>query len=218
MEMTDDSIYKKLPLMLMVTLYNYNTIDNRIIAAVKNNSFILKKDENKIVIPASDLINLLKTKFKKEFDEACSFPQDRIAHGINTVYQLYHLINYYSELKVVAINISMDKSYSKVIDDAGIKYVALDYKIEKIIIRYDYHFNTKELKLFNSLLRDIKVIKTIRPHSTYSMFLTDFLNKIDSLSYKKKDKYKYIINFNKKAYPEKLKLDNPFLILITDFC
>ena len=218
MTIEEESIYKKLPIMIMVNLYYYNYIDNRIINAIKNSCYIIKKDDNKIAVPSSEVIEVIKSKFKKEYDEAIAYSQDRIAHGINTVYQLYHLLTFYTEIKVVVINISMDQSYSKLIDSEGSKFIALDYKVEKAIIRYDYFLTTKAIKLLNECLRDIKIIKTIRPHSTYSMSVMDLINKIDLLDLKKKEKYKSIIDFNSKAFPEKLRIDDPFLILITDFC
>lgn len=213
----NESIYKELPLILSTTLYNYNQLDNRILAALKNYSFILRSTKEQLVVPADELLNILNVRFKKEINKAANYPQDRVVHGINTAFQLYHLINYYSEVKVVTINISMDKNYSKLIEvENGGKLIALDYKLDKVMVNYDVYLNNKELRLFNQLLKDIDIVTTIKPLSSYTLIMGDYLDKLADLGSYAKKKYKAILKLNKEIFPDKLRMDNPMLVIVTD--
>lgn len=212
-----DDIHRKVPSLLTVTLYNYNYLDNRIVAALKNYSYILKKSNTKIAVPADELFNILRTKFAKEIEDTSNYPQDRLAHGMNTAFQLYHLLSYYTDVKAVTVHISMDKDYSKVIDTVNeLKLIALDYKIDKGLLRYDEYFSFKELAHLNNLLRDIDVIKTIKVLPYYTLYTSDYLERIENLSEKLKEKYKFIIEFNNDIFIDKMKMDNPLLMIVTD--
>ena len=43
--MNYEDLYREIPVVVSVTLYNYNYIDNRIISEIKNNSYIINKSE-----------------------------------------------------------------------------------------------------------------------------------------------------------------------------
>lgn len=210
-------ISKNIPQMMSVTLYNYNYIDKRIISTVKNDAFVLKKESSAITISANDLFKILKTKFMDDINNTSKYPQDRLVHGMTTAFQLYHLLNYYTSIKAVIINISLETDYTKIIDDMdGGKLLALDYRIEKGLIRYDDHFSMGRLRLFNQLLRDINIIETIRVDTYYDIYLVDYLQRIQDLNSNLKKIYARILEFNDKVFVEKLKLDNPSLTIITD--
>jgi hypothetical protein len=212
-----DELYRKVPLMLTATLYDYNYIDSKIIAALRNSCYILRKEKNRILVPAEDLLNVLKSQFGEDIDTTASYPQDRLIHGMNTAFQLFHLLSYYTSLKAVGINISKDRNYSKVMDVGdGTRLIGLDYKIDKAFLRYDEEFSVKDLKLLNSMLRDIGVIKTIRPYSSYSVYAAEYIRAIDELDPDSKKKYKTLISYTNEALLDKIEMDNPLLTIVTD--
>ena len=216
--MNYESVYQRTPIIVSITLYNYSYVDRKIIYAIKNNAFIIEKSDKHILVPYSELIRILDTAFKEDYQNADIYPQDRLQHGINTVYQLRHLLGYYNNLKLVNINTSNQKNYSKVVKmEDGSSMIAIDYKIDKAIIRYDEHFSKKKLKLFNELLRDIGVVKTLNIQSSYTLYINEYVNAIKSLSSKKKEKYKEFISFNENIFSDKLFMDNTIMILVTDF-
>lgn len=212
-----DDIYRKVPLMLSAILYDYNYIDGKIIAALKNKSFILRKENNKLLVPAIELNNILRSNFAAEIDKTGSFPQDRLSHGMNTAFQLFHLLNYYTNLKAVTINISKDRNYSKIVDtQEGVRLVGLDYKIDKCLLRYDEYLTSNQLIRIVDFLRELEIVNTIRPYSSYNIYASDYLYSINELAPKLKTEYKDIISFTKSVLNEKIELDNPLLTIIID--
>lgn len=212
-----EAVQPLLPVVVSVNMYKYNYYDNRIISEIKNKCQLYKKNKHSISVSANNLLSVLVTSFKDELDYTSSYPIDRVGHAMTTVYQLYNLLRYYKNIKIVNINISFDKNYSKLIDGDKLKMVALDYKIDKIILRYDYQFDKQQIKNFNSLLRDLKIIKTIKPLSSYSMYLHDYLMGISELPEQSKTKYREVLEFTDLVITDKVKIDNPIINIVTDF-
>lgn len=215
--MNYEAIFSKIPIVISVVLYNYNYIDNKIIASLKNNSFIIEKSNNQIVVPYTDFVNLLNNHFKTELNDSNIYPQDRSNHGINSAIQLDSLFTYYNNTKVVNVNISLKRTYDKSVIINNNKISAIDFIIEKGTVDYGSFLNEKQLKLLNNLFKDIGIVETLNVQSSYTIHINDYLYLIESLPNDKKNKYKEIININSLIFNDKLKIDNTVLILITDF-
>lgn len=206
------------PIMVSLTLFNYNYLDNKLIAAIKQKAYIIpnSSNTNSFVVAAWQIIDILRTDFDTEISTALNFPKDKLFNVITSPYQLYDILTYYPNLTTVVIKVSFDKDYTRLTTSNGVSILSMDYIIEKCAIDYTRLLTDSELTLFNSLLRDLNYITTIRMRSFYNVNLGKFLNDIESLSMKLLTKYERIIEINNGLFSQKIILDNPIAIIITD--
>ncbi len=211
-----EKIYLESPSMLSVNLYKYNYYDNLLISEIKRKAILYKNDKKFISLSSVKLMNILQTSFKEELSITNTFPADRVGHSMTTIYQVYSLLKYYANLKIINFNISYDRNYTKIIDgDKGNKLIVIDYKIDKIILHYDRILSDNGIKLFNNMLKEINVITTIKPLSSYSLYYSDYITALNNI--KDKEKYKVLTDLNSRILTDKIKIDNPIINIITDF-
>ena len=206
--------FSQSPIVISVVLYRSNYLDNRIISTIKNKASILFKSNDLITISSNDLLDILVEYFEKEITETSVYSPDKMYHNINSAYQLYSTINYYSKLMIVNLRISNQMNFSRVNEAETGKYISLDIKIDKCLVNFDKVFTKEELKLFNKLLVKIGMIEGLYNKNYYNIKTSEFFNIINSLDDTREfanilDKISTVLN-------DRVKNDDPHLILITD--
>ena len=215
----DEEKYAEIPIIISVILYRHNYVDNKIIGALRNNCSLFQNDKigDVLTVSAFDIITILKNKFQEEIEETAMYSMDKISNNINSAYQLYYLLRYYTNVKLVNIFISKEKTFTKIASTNSEKFISLNYKIEKGTIKYDKYLNTKQIKLLNGLLTEIGLVKTLKNVSSYVCYAVDYIYDLENLPEKSKEKYKEVLEYSQRILSDKFRKDNTVLILITDY-
>ena len=152
--------------------------------------------------------------FEKEIVEVSHYPTDKVHHAINSAYQLYSSIVYYSNLMMVNIRISNQENFSRVSENESGKYISLDIKIEKCLINFDRIFTNDDLIEFNQLLFDIGLSTGLYTKKYFYIKSSEFLNMV--YEFQESEKYKNLIERIINILTDRIKNDEPQLVIVTD--
>lgn len=206
--------FSQAPIVIGAYLYKSNYIDNKIISCIKNKANILFKSNDLITVSADELRDILILNFEKEITETSGYSPDKMYHNINSAYQLYSTLVYYSKLMVVNLRISNQTNFSRLTEGESGKYISLDIKIEKCLINFDKIFNIQELKTFNKLLTKIGLISSLYNQTYYNVKTSEFFTMVDMLDDTRE--YIKILEIISSVINDRIKGDDSQLILITD--
>lgn len=216
-----------LPYALDITLYKYNYIDNLLLSYIKKETRTQKIENNSFVINASDLKLLIDEKFGIDINRIKSMSIQSLADNVNSAYFIDKILNNFSNLRYVKVNISNDRNFTRVINSADKKIINFDYKIITSILDFTKHVETdEELKLINNLLYKVGVLKEDmygeyrRPYIIIST--NDFMNLLNTIEAELEDEaianiYLEPLELIYNLVDQKCENDNTNLIIITDY-
>lgn len=141
----------KYPLVVEVTMYRHNWMDNKIINEVRRNARLSKinSSNSHFFVTTSDLKEILTKKFSEDIEEQAGLPQDKLVQSVTSAFFLHSVVNSFSNLKYVKFNVSSNKNYTRKSGDT----VTFDYKILHARINLpELVENKTELKEFQELL------------------------------------------------------------------
>lgn len=221
------TITYSLPYALDITLYKYNYIDNLLLSYIKKETRTQKIENNSFVINASDLKLLIDEKFGIDINRIKSMSIQSLADNVNSAYFIDKILNNFSNLRYVKVNISNDRNFTRVINSADKKIINFDYKIITSILDFTKHVETdEELKLINNLLYKVGVLKEDiygeyrRPYIIIST--NDFMNLLNTIEAELEDEeianiYLEPLELIYNLVDQKCENDNTNLIIITDY-
>lgn len=216
-----------LPYALDITLYKYNYIDNLLLSYIKKETRTQKIENNSFVINASDLKLLIDEKFGIDINRIKSMSIQSLADNVNSAYFIDKILNNFSNLRYVKVNISNDRNFTRVINSADKKIINFDYKIITSVLDFTKHAETdEELKLINNLLYKVGVLKEDmygeyrRPYIIIST--NDFMNLLNTIEAELEDDeianiYLEPLELIYNLVDQKCENDNTNLIIITDY-
>jgi hypothetical protein len=198
-----------------ITLYRYNSVDNRIWAIIKNSEAHKKLSNQSILISNKDLKEILLTHFRREINKVESLHSSIVHKEATSVYFLWKMIEDLLGLRWIKFTLNSNVSYNRVVDIEDMKTIKYSVKVIRGTLRLFDIFTTAQLPLINTILYKANVLK---PRQQFTMIkVDDLLTKLDILLAKN--------NSSDIATPinvilteiEAYQTDNPELLLVTDF-
>lgn len=198
-----------------ITLYRYNSVDNRIWAILKSSDVHKKLSDQSILISAESLKTILLSNFKKEINRVESLHSSIVHKEATSIYFLWKMLEDLLGLRWVKFTLNTNVVYNRVVDIEDMKTIKYSVKIIRGTLRMFDIFTTAQLPLINTILHKANVL---RPNQQFTIIKADDLvTKLDVLLAKN--------NSSEIATPvnailaevEAYQTDNPELLLVTDF-
>lgn len=198
-----------------ITLYRYNSVDNRIWAMLKNSESHKKLSNQSILVSSDTLKDILLTHFRKEINRVESLHSSIVHKEATSVYFLWKMLEDLLGLRWVKFTLNSNVVYNRVVDIEDMKTIKYSVKVIRGTLRMFDIFTTAQLPLINSILHKANVLKLGQQFTIIKA--EDLLTKLDILLAKN--------NSSEIATPvnailteiEAYQTDNPELLLVTDF-
>lgn len=198
-----------------ITLYRYNSVDNRIWAILKNSEVHKVLSDQSILVSAESLKSILLANFKKEINRVESLHGSIVHKEATSIYFLWKMLEDLLGLRWVKFTLNTNVAYNRVVDIDDMKTIKYSVKVIRGTLRMFDIFTTAQLPLINTILYKADVLK---PNQQFTIIKADDLvTKLDILLAKN--------NSSEIATPvnvllteiEAYQTDNPELLLVTDF-
>jgi len=198
-----------------ITLYRYNSVDNRIWAILKNSEAHKKLSKHSILVSSDSLKELLLVHFRKEINRVESLHSSIVHKEATSVYFLWKMLEDLLGLRWVKFTLNSNVAYNRVVDIDDMKTIKYSVKVVRGTLRMFDIFNPAQLPLINTILHKANVLK---PNQQFTIIkVEDFMTKLDILLAKN--------NSSEIATPvnailaeiDQYHTDNPELLLVTDF-
>lgn len=146
------------PLVVEVTLYKHNLIDNRVLSEIRRNARVqpVGNSNKHFFISVNDIVDVLESRFKDDIMFQNGLNDEDLVENINSAFFLHSIVTTFANLKYVKFTISGSKNYTR---RRG-NQISFDYKIlhAKVDLPALVSSN-KELKEIQKLLIDLKFWK-----------------------------------------------------------
>jgi hypothetical protein len=198
-----------------ITLYRYNSVDNRIWAILKNSEAHKKLSKHSILVSSDSLKELLLAYFRKEINRVESLHSSIVHKEATSVYFLWKMLEDLLGLRWVKFTLNSNVAYNRVVDIDDMKTIKYSVKVVRGTLRMFDIFNPAQLPLINTILYKANILK---PNQQFTIIkVEDLMTKLDILLAKN--------NSSEIATPvnailaeiDQYHTDNPELLLVTDF-
>ena len=198
-----------------ITLYRYNSVDNRIWAMLRNSEAHKKLSKYSILVSSDSLKEILLAHFRKEINRVESLHSSIVHKEATSVYFLWKMLEDLLGLRWVKFTLNSNVAYNRVVDIDDMKTIKYSVKVVRGTLRMFDIFNPAQLPLINTILHKANVLK---PNQQFTIIkVEDFMTKLDILLAKN--------NSSEIATPvnailaeiDQYHTDNPELLLVTDF-
>ena len=198
-----------------ITLYRYNSVDNRIWAMLKGSEAHKSLSKHSVLVSNETLKEILLTHFKKEINRVESLHSSIVHKEATSVYFLWKMLDDLLGLRWVKFTLNTNVAYNRVVDIDDMKTIKYSVKVIRGTLRMFDIFNQAQLPLINSILHKANIL---RPKQQFTIIKTeDLVTKLDILLNKN--------NSSEIATPinailaeiDHYQTDNPELLLVTDF-
>lgn len=198
-----------------ITLYRYNSVDNRIWAILKNSEAHKKLSKHSILVSSDSLKEILLAHFRKEINRVESLHSSIVHKEATSVYFLWKMLEDLLGLRWVKFTLNSNVAYNRVVDIDDMKTIKYSVKVVRGTLRMFDIFNPAQLPLINTILHKAHVLKQNQQFTIIKV--EDLMTKLDILLAKN--------NSSEIATPVNVILaeidqyhtDNPELLLVTDF-
>lgn len=198
-----------------ITLYRYNSVDNRIWAMLRNSEAHKKLSKHSVLVSSKTLKEILLTHFRKEINRVESLHSSIVHKEATSVYFLWKMLEDLLGLRWVKFTLNSNVAYNRVVDIDDMKTIKYSVKVVRGTLRMFDIFNPAQLPLINTILHKANVLK---PNQQFTIIkVEDLMTKLDILLAKN--------NSSEIATPvnailaeiDQYHTDNPELLLVTDF-
>jgi hypothetical protein len=198
-----------------ITLYRYNLVDNKIWAILKNSELHKKLSDNSVLVSADTLKTILLTNFRKEINRVESLHSSVVHKEATSVYFIWKMLEDLVGLRWVKFTLNSNVTYNRVVDIDDMKSIKYSVKVIRGTIRLFDLFKAGQLPLVNSVLNKADVL---RPKQQFTIIkIEDLISKLDKLlSENNSSEIVTPIGFILQEI-EPYQIDNPELLLVTDF-
>lgn len=206
------------PLVVEVTLYKHNLIDNRVLSEIRRNARLQKVAGSKthFFISTNDVIDILESRFKDDILYQNGLNAEDLLDNINSAFFLHSVVTTFPNLKYVKFTVSGSKNYTRRKgNQISFDYKVLHAKIDLPSLVKD----RKELKEIQSLLKHIK-FWTYNPYQPQTYIECSSQDLISQINYYEGDNEEFMQDFSVpignllKYVDMKLETDNSSLHLI----
>lgn len=194
----------KIPTHIQYNLYEQDFLDCKLISILLNKSNATFINSKSLIIKNIDLKQLLEDNFYSYIELYKSQTTEEQIQTMNSIVFLYTVVETFSNLKFISINVLNDLSFNRVtIDENGIEVPFYNYNILNATINLPEFFNLDELKILNSIFYKCNILDynntfiNIKSKSFYETVLEYFedetyfneqqLSKFDSIFLQKLD-------------------------------
>jgi len=198
-----------------ITLYRYNSVDNKIWGILKGFDSHKKLSKHSILISSDSLKAILLANFRKEINRVESLHSSVVHKEATSIYFLWKMLEDLIGLRWVKFTLNSNVSYNRVVDIDDMKTIKYSVKVVRGTLRTFDIFSKAQLPLVNIILNKAKVMKH---GQQFTIIKTDDLST-------KLDIFLATNNSNEIVMPvnvilqeiEPYQTDNPELLLVTDF-
>jgi len=198
-----------------ITLYRYNSVDNRIWAILKNSEAHKKLSKHSILVSSDSLKEILLAHFRKEINRVESLHSSIVHKEATSVYFLWKMLEDLLGLRWVKFTLNSNVAYNRVVDIDDMKTIKYSVKVVRGTLRMFDIFNPAQLPLINTILHKAHILKQNQQFTIIKV--EDLMTKLDILLAKN--------NSSEIATPvnailaeiDQYHTDNPELLLVTDF-
>lgn len=223
MEIKRDSKFFSVPLVIDITLYRYNYIDNIIIGELKKDAFVMPvtSEKNRFSIRAEEFEKIITRKFFREINKFESTSNDVLYNKVNSIYFLNTIFKKYVNLEMINVYISNNRRFSRVFKLNDQNIIGFEYKIKQGILDYPLYLNSEQMERLNQLLLKIGIHKNRHKMDSYYIEkASNFINAVTSLEQIDPtflEKCNDIVNITYELIEPKLEEDGTIIIIKTDF-
>lgn len=202
------------PEVLAITLFKYNSIDNKIYNIILN-EYRYKPHLNTILVKKEDLNKLIYKYFRNEIQKIPLIPTEVLYKDANTVYFLNKIISEMVNLRWFQISFDKNAKFNRInIDEkSGEKHLNFIYKSIRGSYRTFDFFKEKDIPGVNKVLKKVGCIKDLNYSLVKLKSLSDRLEKLKDSD----DEIEKIVSIK---MVEQFKIwysDNPEALIITDY-
>lgn len=168
------------PLVVEVTLYKHNLIDNRVLSEIRRNSRLQKipGSDKHFFISTDDMIDVLEDRFKDDILYQNGLSSEDLVKHINSAFFLHSVVTTFTNLRYVKFSVSGSKDYTRVKNNQ----IAFEYKILHAKIDLPALVeNNEELSQIQTLMQKIKFWNSnpFRPQTFVECSSQDLINQIN---------------------------------------
>lgn len=223
--MIDNAVkFYSVPLVINITLYKNNYVDNLIIGELRRNVYMMPipKQKDHFSVTSRQFKKIMTRRFTKEVEHITNLPNEILSQNVNSAYFIYNILERFVNLEMLNIHISNNRKYTRIYKVDEQSMLGFNYKIIQGILDYPTFLNRDQLIKFNDLLKVLNINHTenISLDSYYIVRAQDFLIKISKLESDDKEYFNEmgdIIDITYELVEQKIEEDNAFLIIKTDF-
>lgn len=209
------------PTSVVVTLYKYNYIDNRLWTQIHNETDFIQNPDGSIIISTSQIKDLLDRYYTSTINKIKTVGSEVIYKEINSVYFLYQMLLEMENLQYIKLHLNIDKSYNRLVEINGSKMLQFGFKILTATIRLSDIYEDDELETVNHVLTKLGILKANQNYTR--VFAKELAELIDSHLALMEENDE--IEFNNDAMvtdildilEDKLEPENTLILLITDY-
>jgi len=146
------------PLIIEVYLYSSNYKDRILIGELKEEALLLSFDDenpNSFYVRASEVDDIINTKFKKDLWNFESTPVDQLGSTVTSVYFIDNLLGSFTQLKYIKFNVSDSPIYSRMNEnyiDFPLRVIQAKINIPKLI-GHSEAFDVRDLLIKSNLYK-----------------------------------------------------------------
>lgn len=221
---TNDIKFYSVPLIINITLYRNNYIDNIIIGELKRTAYTINVAGNRdsFSVSVGDLKKIIRNKFKTKIDSLEEYTKDTFVQNVDSTFFLYNMLEKFTNLKLINVTVSNNRKYSRMFKVNDQNVIGFDYKILQGLVDYSEFVTPVNLERLNNFLKKLKLNqrKTLTLDSYYILRTSDYLKRISELEHFDKiffERYFDMVELTSELIEPKLELDNTILIIKTDF-
>ena len=151
------------PLVVEVTLYKHNLIDNRVLSEIRRNARLEKvsNSNNHFFVRSNEVLNIIRSKFNDDILYQTGLGDEDLVKNINSIFFLHTVITTFSNLKYIKFTISNSKNYTR---RKG-NQITFDYKI--LHAKVDLPAVVESKKELREIQKLLKAIKFWEPNKFY---------------------------------------------------
>ena len=198
-----------------ITLYRYNSVDNKIWAMLKSLDSHKKLSSHSLLVSADALKAILLNNFRKEINRVESLHGSIVHKEATSIYFLWKMLEDLVGLRWVKFTLNSNVSYNRIVDIDDMKTIKYSVKVIRGTLRLFDLFKAGQLPLINAVLHKADVL---RPKQQFTIIKTDdLIAKLDRLlNENNSSEIVTPVNFLLQEI-EPYQTDNPELLLVTDF-
>lgn len=153
--MTDKDTFSEV---VDVTLYRYNSIDNKIWGIIKRDSSHKKLSDDSVLISTASLRQQLINNFKKDLNRVESMGSSVVHKEATSIYFLWNMLEEMLNLRWVKFTLNKNIAYNRVIEVDDIKTIKYSIKTIRGTLRLFEIFEFPHLYAVNAVLEDAKIM------------------------------------------------------------
>lgn len=214
----------EIPTKIEITLYRYNYIDNLVISALKKGARLERKHENKFSVSKAEFRKSIKRSrpLLKEYEKFANIdPSFVSANEVNSIFFLRNLLESYTNLEELIVNVSTDKTYTRLIETEEKTIVGFMHRFIECKIDLTERLNRDELHLFNELFQKMGYLEETRLADRHFFYVEseDFVERLMALEEVDKEilsRYSIVYTFFFDFIEPKIEQDKANILIITD--